>query len=156
MLSQLKELIPGASAWPQFVRNVSEQFEARLSLVKINHSKSIFFKGMEGSILPIAVSHGEGQVVFEDKNQLQQVIDKQLITLQFVDNYEKITEKYPANPNGSPLGITALTNEDGRFTIMMPHAERVFRTSQLSWHPEQWQENSPWFQLFVNARNWLR
>lgn len=156
MLAQLKELIPGASAWPQFIRNTSEQFEARLSLVKINPSQSIFFKGMEESVLPIAVSHGEGQAVFESEHQLQQAIDNQLVTLQFVDNYGKVTERYPANPNGSPFGITALTNQDGRFTIMMPHAERVFRTMQLSWHPNQWQENSPWFQLFVNARNWLR
>jgi phosphoribosylformylglycinamidine synthase len=157
MLSHLKELIPGASDWPLFVRNTSEQFEARLSLVKIMKSPSIFFSGMEESILPIIVSHGEGKAEFNTHDALQKVQQEQLIPLHYVDHFGHITETYPFNPNGSSFGIAAVTNKDGRFTIMMPHAERLFRTVQFSWYPREWQkENSPWFQLFVNARKWLK
>lgn len=157
MLSQLKELIPGAHHWPTFQRNISEQFEARLSLVKIVASPSIFFNQMAESVLPIVVSHGEGKVEFEFETDAKAVIEKELIALQYVNNYGQVTEQYPANPNGSMQGITALTNEDGRFTIMMPHAERVFRAAQFSWRPKHWHsENSPWLQMFLNAYNWVK
>ncbi|BCX81347.1 phosphoribosylformylglycinamidine synthase [Methylomarinovum caldicuralii] len=150
MLSQLKELIPGAQHWPRFQRNLSEQFEARLSLVEVLPSPSILLQGMEGSILPVAVAHGEGRAVFEPQDQPQA-----LISLRYVDHYGNPTETYPFNPNGSPGGITGLTTTDGRVTIMMPHPERCFRTIQHSWHPEDWGENGPWLRLFRNARKWL-
>jgi phosphoribosylformylglycinamidine synthase len=157
MLSHLKALIPGAEHWPTFVRNTSEQFEARLSLVRINSSPSLFFAGMEGSILPIAVSHGEGRAFFEHASDALSLVNANLVPLQYVNNYDEVTQDYPANPNGSPLGIASVSNRDGRFTLMMPHAERVFRNVQFSWRPSHWQaENSPWFQLFLNARNWLK
>ncbi|MBA2654904.1 MAG: phosphoribosylformylglycinamidine synthase [Gammaproteobacteria bacterium] len=157
MMSHLKELIPGAESWPTFAQNISEQFEARLSMVRINPSPSILFQGMENSVLPIVVSHGEGKVEFENPQDMHQLVNANLIPLQYVDNKGQVTEAYPSNPNGSAMGITALTNADGRFTIMMPHAERIFRNVQFSWRPSEWQtENSPWLQLFVNARNWLQ
>ncbi len=156
MLSHLKELIPGASHWPQFERNFSEQFEARLSLVKINASPSLFFQGMEEAVLPIVVSHGEGRVAFRDEETAVIAIEEKLIPMQYVDHYHHVTENYPENPNGSPKGIASVTSKDGRFTIMMPHAERVFRNVQFSWKPADWKnENSPWFQLFHNAYKWL-
>jgi phosphoribosylformylglycinamidine synthase len=151
MLSALKELIPGAAAWPRFVRNRSEQFEARLSLVEVLPSPSLLLEGMEGARLPIAVAHGEGRAECE--------VAPDVPALRFVDGRGRVAEQYPANPNGSPQGIAGLTTEDGRFTIMMPHPERVFRTSQLSWVPPDWAalgwgEDSPWMQLFRNARRW--
>jgi phosphoribosylformylglycinamidine synthase len=152
MLSHLKELIPGTEAWPRFVRNRSEQFEARLSLVEIQPSSSILFQGMAGSRLPIAVAHGEGRAEFEPE-QIDLITEN--VAVRFVDNHGQPTEAYPANPNGSPGGITGLTNADGRFTIMMPHPERVFRTVQFSWHPDDWGEGSPWMRLFWNVRAWL-
>lgn len=155
MMSQLKELIPGSDHWPRFLRNTSEQFEARLSLVRVMPSKSIFFQDMANSILPIVVSHGEGRAYWHDGPAVQELFNKNLINLCYVDNFENVTEHYPENPNGSPHGITALCNEDGRFMLMMPHPERVFRTVQFSWHPTEWQENSPWFRLFQNARIWV-
>ena len=155
MFSYLKELIPGADHWPQFQRNQSEQFEARLSLVRILPSASLFFRGMEHSILPIAVAHGEGRVIFTEPNSIHSTIHRQLITVQYVDSHHQPTETYPANPNGSPLGITGFTTTDGRVTILMPHPERVFRTVQLSWHPQEWQEDSPWMRFFRNARVWV-
>ncbi len=147
MLSALKELIPGAESWPRFLRNESEQFEARLSQVKIQPSPSIFFKDMEGSILPIPVAHGEGRA--------EQTVSTELIAGIFVDNHGKPTQRYPMNPNGSPDGITALTTPDGRTTVMMPHPERAFLTQQLSWHPKDWEKESPWFKMFQNAREWI-
>jgi phosphoribosylformylglycinamidine synthase len=155
MLSALKKLIPGAGAWPVFLKNRSEQFEARLSMTRIGQSPSIFFKGMEGLYLPVPVAHGEGRAVFENKEHIRSVLSGNLVPLQYVDNKLKTTERYPANPNGSPDGITALTTLDGRATIMMPHPERAFMTRQLSWHPAGWGTDSPWLQLFKNARSWL-
>ncbi len=156
MMSQLKELIPGSHHWPSFLRNTSEQFEARLALVKVMPSKSILFQGMANSIVPIVVSHGEGRAYWHNQEHLQYALENNLVNLSYVDNYEEITEHYPENPNGSPNGVTALCNDDGRFTLMMPHPERVFRTVQFSWHPSEWQENSPWFRLFQNARLWVK
>ena len=150
MLSHLRELIPGAENWPRFRRNKSEQFEARLSLVEVLHSPSIFLDGMAGSRLPIATSHGEGQVMFD--NDMDRYAASHLIAARYVDNYGKVTEAYPANPNGSRDGICALTNEDGRVTIIMPHPERVARTMQNSWHPKSWGEDGPWMRMFRNAR----
>jgi phosphoribosylformylglycinamidine synthase len=155
MLSNLRELIPGTEWWPRFVRNRSEQFEARLSLVEILPSPSLFLDGMAGSRLPIPVAHGEGRVEFPVGVEAEQVLQAGLVTLRFVDNHGRIAEQYPANPNGSVRGITGLTSRDGRFTIMMPHPERAFRTIQHSWHPADWGEFSPWLRLFRNARVWL-
>ena len=152
MFSQLRDLIPGASHWPDFLRNRSEQFEARLSMVEITDSPSIFFNGMSGSKMPIAVAHGEGRVQFKSEKDI--TVSKPV--MRFVDNAGNVTEPYPANPNGSPRGLTGFTNDDGRFTIMMPHPERVFLKKQLSWCPTDWDfEDSPWMQLFLNARKWL-
>ncbi len=154
MLSQLRDLIPGASHWPHFRRNLSEQFEARLSLVEVLPSPSILLADMQGSRLPIAVAHGEGRAVFDD-NSPEAVLKAGLVSLQYVDGHGRATEHYPENPNGSPYGITGLTTRDGRFTIMMPHPERVFRTVQNSWHPEDWGEEGPWLRMFRNARAWV-
>jgi len=150
MLSQLKELIPGAAHWPRFLRNRSEQFEARLSLVQVTDSPSILLQGMSGSRLPVAVAHGEGRAVFEGGDPG----DAPGVALRYVDNRGEVTEHYPENPNGSAAGITGLTTRDGRVTIMMPHPERVFRTVQHSWHPPEWGETGPWLRLFRNARKW--
>ncbi len=147
MLSQLKELIPGADAWPRFVRNRSEQFEARLALVKVEKSPSLFFAGMESSVLPIAVAHGEGQLEAQGRDDFH-------VSARFVDGSGAPTERYPLNPNGSRGGVTALTTTDGRATILMPHPERVIRTAQLSWHPRSWGAHSPWQRFFENARTW--
>ncbi|WP_144391342.1 phosphoribosylformylglycinamidine synthase [Pleionea sediminis] len=155
MLSNLKELIPGTEHWPHFVRNQSEQFEARFSLVKVEPSPSIFMKGMEGSLIPIAVSHGEGRAEYSSEEQLEVADDSGLVVARYVDNYGNVTQKYPANPNGSPNGITALTNADGRVTIMMPHPERVQRSVQNSWCPDDWSEDGPWVRMFRNARVWV-
>jgi phosphoribosylformylglycinamidine synthase len=154
MLSQLSHMIPGAEHWPRFHNNTSEQFEARYSVVEIQASPSIFLKGMEGSKLPIAVAHGEGRAVFNHSSP-QQVLDEQLVSLQYIDNRGNTTEHYPENPNGSPEGITGLTTADGRFTIMMPHPERLFRTMLYSWHPDAWNEVGPWMRMFRNARVWV-
>ncbi|MFW0072817.1 MAG: phosphoribosylformylglycinamidine synthase [Coxiella-like endosymbiont] len=155
LFSHLKSLIPGAQNWPAFERNTSEQFEARLALVEISESPSIFFKDMAGSQLPIAVAHGEGRAVFQKKGgQLIENNKNKLIALRYVDYNGQPTEIYSANPNGSPEGITGLTIPDGRITILMPHPERVFRTVQLSWHPQEWKEMSPWMRMFRNARVW--
>jgi phosphoribosylformylglycinamidine synthase len=153
MMSNLHELIPGSEHWPHFVRNRSEQFEARLILLEVQPSPSLFFAGMEGSRIPVALAHGEGYAEFRDA--AQQVAAEALVTLRFVDNRGAATERYPYNPNGSPQGITGLTTANGRFSILMPHPERVFRSVQMSWHPEQWGEDSPWMRMFRNARRWL-
>ncbi|XZQ58112.1 MAG: phosphoribosylformylglycinamidine synthase [Arsenophonus sp.] len=152
MMSNLKQLIPGTEYWPQFIRNRSECFEARFSLVKIMNSPSLFLKDMSGSQLPIVVSHGEGQVHVPSIRDLDLLEKNNLVVLRFVDNYGRVTQQYPANPNGSVNGITAVTNLDGRITIMMPHPERVFRTINHSWHPSEWGEYSPWMRIFRNAR----
>ena len=151
MMSQLHELIPGAEAWPRFARNLSEQFEARFAMVEIVDSPSIFFAGMAGSKLPIVVSHGEGRVVFRDPAHASIARP----SMCYVDNRGLSTETYPANPNGSPNGATAYTTTDGRFTILMPHPERVFRSAQLSWRPDALGEASPWLRMFRNARQWI-
>jgi phosphoribosylformylglycinamidine synthase len=154
MLAALKELIPGAENWPTFLKNTSEQFEGRVALTKINKTPSIFFKDMAGSVLPIPVAHGEGRVQFANGAQAKQALQQNLVAMQYVDNNHKITETYPANPNGSTQGITSLTTPDGRATILMPHPERAFLTQQLSWHPADWPKDSPWLRLFQNARTW--
>ena len=154
MLSHLKELIPGADNWPQFVRNRSEQFEARFATVEVLESRSVLLRGMKGSRLPIAVAHGEGRVQFGDDQALERARMENQLCLRYVDNYGQPSERYPFNPNGSPGGLTALTSADGRATIMMPHPERVFRNVQLSWHPAEWTgEEGPWLKLFQNARD---
>jgi len=150
MLAGLKELIPGAEHWASFMRNESEQFEARVAMVEIPQSPSILFKGMAGSTLPVVIAHGEGRAVFTEQDQAHA-----LVALRYVDNYGNVTSAFPANPNGSPEGITGLTTTDGRFTIMMPHPERCFRTVQNSWQPQDWQEDGAWLQLFRNARLWV-
>ena len=155
MMSNLHELIPGTSHWPHFVRNASEQFEGRTSLVKIQDSPSVLLQGMAGSVFPIAVAHGEGRAEFSSKEAEQAALNSQYLAMQYVDNNGKVTESYPSNPNGSPSGIAALCNEDGRFTIMMPHPERVFRAVTNSWRPDDWQEYSPTMRMFRNARHWL-
>jgi phosphoribosylformylglycinamidine synthase len=154
MLSALKTLIPGAEAWPRFVRNRSEQFEARLSLVEIVRSRSLFLAGMEGARLPIAVSHGEGRAEFH-ADQLERLEAARLVAMRYVDHHGRVASTYPANPNGSPKGITAVTTPDGRVTALMPHPERVHRTVQLSWHPDDWADESPWMRMFHNARKWI-
>jgi len=154
MLAALKSLIPGADTWPRFVRNRSDQFEARFSLVMIEDSPSVLLAGMAGSRLPVVSSHGEGRAAFATASDQARCEDA-LVGLRFVDNHGRIAERYPANPNGSPHGIAGLASADGRVTIMMPHPERVFRTVQNSWHPADWGECSPWQQLFDNARRWL-
>lgn len=152
MLSNLHSLIPGAAGWPRFVTNKSERFEARVSMVEVQKSPSLWFKGMEGSRMPIAVSHGEGRVEFADGLGAAKLDQAGLVALRFVDNYGKVTEQYPANPNGSINGMTGVTSQDGRVTLLMPHPERVFRTVANSWHPSHWGEDSPWMRLFRNAR----
>ena len=154
MLAALKSLIPGTDAWPRFVRNRSDQFEARFSLVEIEEGPSILLDGMAGSRLPVVTSHGEGCAEFADAAD-QATVNEQLVGLRFVDNQGATAERYPANPNGSPQGIAGLANTDGRVTIMMPHPERVFRSVQCSWHPVDWGECSPWQRLFDNARSWV-
>jgi phosphoribosylformylglycinamidine synthase len=155
-LAALKTIIPGAQSWPAFLKNTSEQFEARLVQVKVNDSPSILFKSMSGSVLPLPTAHGEGRAVFASPKAEQETKLNNLVTAQYVDNYSKASETYPANPNGSKEGITALTTPDGRATIIMPHPERAFMTRQLSWHPDDWQQESPWFRIFQNAREWSK
>jgi phosphoribosylformylglycinamidine synthase len=151
MLSQLSELIPGATHWPRFVRNTSAQFEARLAQVEVLDSPSILFQGMQGSVLPIPVAHGEGLAQFTS----DELEAKALAAIRYVDPQGNATEHYPENPNGSNGGHTAFTSTDGRATIMMPHPERAFRSVQFSWHPDDWGEDGPWMRLFRNARRWV-
>ena len=148
MMSQLHDLIPGAAAWPRFERNLSEQFEARFAQVEVLASPSIFFAGMAGSVMPIAVSHGEGRVQFRDPAHAAQA----LATLRYVDHRGAPTEAYPLNPNGSAGGLTGFTTADGRFSVLMPHPERVFRAAQLSWKPDGMSGAGPWLRMFRNAR----
>ena len=153
MLSNLKSLIPGAEHWPHFVRNRSEQFEARFVMVEIVRTSSVLLDGMAGSRLPIAVAHGEGRAEFSDAAQLAAA--RTQVALRYIENNGEPATRYPANPNGSPEGITGLTSVDGRVTIMMPHPERVVRAVQNSWQPDDWIEDAPWRRLFRNARRWL-
>ena len=149
MISNLQSIIPGSEGWPSFEKNTSEQFEARLTSVKINNSKSIFFSGMEGSIMPIAIAHGEGKAKFDSITKTTN------IAMQYVDYSGDTSEIYPHNPNGSENSAAGICDESGRVTIMMPHPERVFRAIQNSWHPSDWQERSPWLRMFENARKWI-
>ncbi|WJF89042.1 phosphoribosylformylglycinamidine synthase [Paraburkholderia bonniea] len=157
MMSSLASMIPGAQAWPKFTRNQSEQFEARFSLVEVADSPSLFFAGMEGSRIPVAIAHGEGFADFSQQGDAKRVA----VALRFVDHRGQATEQYPFNPNGSPEGMTSVTTADGRFTVLMPHMERVHRTVQMSWHPDDWRDagqggdGSPWMRVFQNARRWL-
>jgi phosphoribosylformylglycinamidine synthase len=148
MLAQLKDLVPGAEHWPRFVRNLSEQYEARVAQVIVEDSPSVLLKGMAGSRIPIVVSHGEGRARFSDESHRTAAA----VAMRYVDGEGRVTQAFPANPNGSPDGIAGLTSRDGRATLMMPHPERVFRTVQLSWAPAGWGEDSPWLRLFRNAR----
>jgi len=172
MMSNLKSIIPGADLWPRFVQNQSERYEGRSVCVQLEKSPSLFFRGMEGSVLPIAVAHGEGYTEFKDAHSARVFSDSGLVAGRFVDNKQALalaqssiarsatedpvyTEQYPLNPNGSPFGMTALTTTTGRVTIMMPHPERVFRSACMSWSPKGWGEDSPWMQMFYNARAWV-
>jgi phosphoribosylformylglycinamidine synthase len=155
MLSNLHELIPGSEGWPRFVRNQSEQFEARLVMAEVCPSPSAFLDGMAGSRMPIAVAHGEGRAEFAEGQSAGQLSEADMVAMRYVDNRGEVTERYPFNPNGSPRGITGVTSRDGRVTLMMPHPERVFRTAQYSWHPREWGEDAPWARMFRNARRWL-
>ena len=151
MMSHLRNLIPGASHWPQFLRNRAEQFEARLVNVEVMESPSILFAGMAGSVMPIVNSHGEGRVEFLKPEDAALV----RAAARYVDAAGNPTEVYPMNPNGSAGGLTAVTTEDGRFTIMMPHPERSHRAVQLSWRPDEWTEDAGWMRMFRNARKWV-
>nr|WP_314545806.1 phosphoribosylformylglycinamidine synthase [uncultured Massilia sp.] len=151
MMSNLKGIIPGAEAWPKFTRNKSEQFEARFGMVEVLDSPSIFFSDLAGTHAPLAIAHGEGFADFSQTGDIGKVVK----ALRYVDNRGQATEAYPFNPNGSPEGLTAVTTQDGRFSVMMPHAERVARTVTMSWHPDSWGENSPWARMFQNARKWV-
>lgn len=155
MLSNLHELIPGTDHWPHFVRNESEQFEARVAMVEVQESVSILLKGMTGSRMPIAVAHGEGRAEFATASDLQSLADNAGVALRYVDNYGRVTQQYPQNPNGSPDGLSGITSRDGRVTLMMPHPERVFRALQNSWYPDEWKEDGAWMRMFRNARVWV-
>ncbi|MDN3648526.1 phosphoribosylformylglycinamidine synthase [Reinekea marina] len=156
MLSNLRSIIDGTDHWPHFVRNESEQFEARVAMVEVPESPSIFLTGMAGSKMPIAVAHGEGRAEYKDEAHQNLAAQSGLVALQYVDNYGKVTEQYPANPNGSALGMNGFTTPDGRITIMMPHPERVFRSVTNSWAPEVWDEDGAWIRMFRNARAWVK
>ncbi|MES9962101.1 MAG: phosphoribosylformylglycinamidine synthase [Candidatus Sedimenticola sp. 20ELBAFRAG] len=153
MLSNLHELIPGADHWPRFVRNRSEQFEARFVSVQVEQTNSVLLDGMAGSSMPIAVAHGEGRAEFRDQQHLDAARDG--VVMRYMENSGEVASRYPANPNGSPEGVAGLTSEDGRVTIMMPHPERVVRTVQNSWHPDEWGADGPWLRLFRNGRRWV-
>jgi phosphoribosylformylglycinamidine synthase len=151
MMAALRELVPGAAHWPLFLGNRSEQFEARLVMVEITESPSLFFKGMAGSRMPIITAHGEGKAFFDREHRAAEAV----VTMRYVNNAGEPTEIYPYNPSGTPQGITGLTTADGRFTIVMPHPERGFRNVQLSWAPPGSGEDSPWMRMFRNARQWV-
>ena len=155
MMSNLRSIIPGAESWPRFVQNESERYEARYVSVRIERSPSVLFAAMEGSVIPIAVAHGEGRAEFPDAEAARRLSESGLVAARFVDNHHRPTTSYPLNPNGSPFGLTALTTPSGRATILMPHPERVFRSACMSWTPGGWGEDSPWMRLFRNARNWV-
>jgi phosphoribosylformylglycinamidine synthase len=156
MMAQLKDLVPGAELWPRFVRNLSEQFEARLVMVEVLESPSVLFTGMVGSRLPIVVAHGEGRALFPDDHGPRQALHSRLAAMRYIDHKGQSTERYPFNPNGSPMGITSMTSTDGRATILMPHPERVFLRKQFSWIDRAWQTaEGPWLRMFRNARAWV-
>jgi phosphoribosylformylglycinamidine synthase len=154
MFSALRPIIPGTQHWPRFVQNLSEQFEARLSLVEVLPSRSLFLDGMSGSRLLIATSHGEGRAEFASTGDLPACYAAQQVAIRYVDNRGEPARSYPANPNGSPDGVAGLTSADGRVSIFMPHPERVHLSMQHSWHPEDWGEEGPWMRMFRNARAW--
>ncbi|MEI6872404.1 MAG: phosphoribosylformylglycinamidine synthase subunit PurQ, partial [Verrucomicrobiota bacterium] len=153
MMSNLRSLIPGADWWPRFVQNRSERFEARVASVRIESTPSVLFQGMAGSVLPVAVAHGEGFVEFPSESSMDSAAG--LVAARFVDNHHMATERYPLNPNGSAQGMTSFTSKDGRVTILMPHPERVFRAVQQSWTPPGWEGDAPWMRFFRNARQWV-
>ena len=155
MISNLRELVPGSSHWPRFVRNLSEQYEARVALVRVEASPSVLLAGMHGSQIPIVVAHGEGQAEFGDASDLSALEARRGVALRYVDTRGRQTQRFPANPNGSAGAVAAVCSEDGRVTITMPHPERVFRTVQNSWAPAAWGEDGAWMRLFRNARVWL-
>jgi phosphoribosylformylglycinamidine synthase len=155
MFAALKELVPGAASWPRFVRNRGEQFEGRFSLVELTPSPSIFFAGMDGSMLPIAVAHGEGRAEFASDSAARAFAAGGLVAARYIEGDRKVATRYPANPNGSPFGIAAISNEDGRISLTMPHPERVFRYAQNSWRPDGAGEYSGWYRMFGNARRWV-
>lgn len=155
MLSQLTDIIPGSEHWPAFHFNRSQQFEARLLSVKVEHSRAMMLDGMAGSHIPIVVAHGEGRAIFKE-GDYQKACQENLVSLRYIDDGGQVTERYPYNPNGSIDGATAVTTHDGRVLIMMPHPERVFRSCQFSWHPQAWGDDSPWLRMFRNARAWLK
>jgi phosphoribosylformylglycinamidine synthase len=155
MFAALKDLIPGTSHWPRFVRNVSEQYEARFALLEILKSPSVLFEGMAGSFLPIAIAHGEGHAEFASARAAEACAASGLMACRYVRHDRSVATTYPFNPSGSPFGIAALCNEDGRFTIIMPHPERSFRYAQNSWRPENAGEYSGWMRLFRNARRFV-
>ncbi len=154
MMSNLYRMIPGAAHWPRFVRNKSEQFEARFTMVEVLASNSLFLDAMQGSMMPIVVAHGEGRVETRDHSAAE-LLEQQLACLRYVDSRGVASETYPVNPNGSALGLNGFSSEDGRFTIMMPHPERIFRSVQNSWAAPDWGEYSPWMRMFRNARRWI-
>ncbi|MHB8253425.1 MAG: phosphoribosylformylglycinamidine synthase [Acidiferrobacter sp.] len=154
MMSHLQSLIPGAELWPHFGRNRSEQFESRTVLVEVPENSSVLLRGMAGSRLPVPVAHGEGRLILDGAQQ-QSLEQGGLVALRYVDHYGRPTEIYPRNPNGSTAGVTGLTTHDGRFTVLMPHPERVVRTIANSWHPQTWGEYGPWFEIFRNARRFV-
>ena len=163
-LSRLKSIIPGCEDWPSFERNMSEQYEARVCMVEIvqdqtRQTEPVFFNGMVGSKLPIAVAHGEGKATFESQEQLDKFESQGLTGVRYIDNYGNVTEKFPFNPNGSPNGISGITSPNGRVLAMMPHPERVSRLEANSWYPqgkfEEWEGYGPWIRLFRSARKWV-
>jgi phosphoribosylformylglycinamidine synthase len=155
MLAALAELIPGSDLWPRFRRNRSEQFEGRVALVEVLSTVSPFFEGMTGSILPIAVAHGEGRATFSSAQGAERLLAEGGVALRYVDNHGRPTDRYPANPNGSPAGIAGIVSRDGRVAATMPHPERVYRAVQNSWRPSTWDEDGGWLRLFRNARRAL-
>ncbi|HVT36465.1 MAG TPA: phosphoribosylformylglycinamidine synthase subunit PurQ, partial [Nevskiaceae bacterium] len=155
MFAALQEIVPGAANWPMFRRNRSEQFEARWGMVELLPSKSLFFDGMAGSRLPIAIAHGEGRAEFARAAQLDALVAGEQVAARFIDNHGNVATRYPQNPNGSPGGITAICNDDGRVTILMPHAERTIAGATGSCWGQRWQQHTPWMQMFHNARRWV-
>jgi phosphoribosylformylglycinamidine synthase len=155
MMSNLKKIIPGTEYLPKFVKNVSDQFESRVVTVKIPRTNSIFFKDMYDSYIPVITAHGEGRAIFDDSNYINNLTKNEQITLQYVNNSHKVTSTFPFNPNGSPEGVTGLSCEDGRFNIMMPHPERVFRTDQQTWNRYNSKNFSAWHKIFLNAHYFL-
>lgn len=155
VMASLKDIIPGAEHWPEFLKNVSEQFEARLAMVDIAENKSVLTDGMQHALVPVAVAHGEGKAVFSCEEDYLQLKSNGQIVLRYADNQGRATMKYPCNPNGSEYSVAGITNQDGRITAMMPHPERVFRSVQYSWAPSEWGEYGPWMELFRNSFRWL-